>query len=99
MGAVAVVDVPVQGGDPLNAAVGQGVHGGNGDIAKDAESAPAVAFGVVAGRADQGVGVVDGAVQDGVDGDDCAAGSQEGDFVAARVRRGRLRPRRRRPQR
>lgn len=83
LGAVAVVDIPVDGGGALDAAFGEGVHDGDGGVGEDAEAAPAVAFGVVSGRADECVGVVDGAVEDGIDGGDGSAGGEEGDFVRA----------------
>ena len=51
LGAVAVVDVPVEDQHPLGAARGDRVPGGDGDVVEQAEAHRAVALGVVAGRA------------------------------------------------
>ena len=68
-----MVDIPVERRDPVDAALGQRMHRGDGNVAKDAKSASTIAFGVVARRTHQGVGVVDIAVEHSVDRGDRSA--------------------------
>ena len=88
LGAVAVVDVPVDDRDPPDAAVGLGVVHGDRDVAEHAEAAPATGLGMVTAGSDQGVGVVDPAVEHRVDRRDAAAGGEAGDLEAARAEAG-----------
>ena len=82
------MDVPVED-EHLGGAVGAlGVAGGDDGVVVDAVAHAAVGHGVVAGRADEGVGGADAAGHDRVDGGDGAAGGQAGDPVAADADRG-----------
>src|SRR6185312_1806497 len=83
LGAVAVVDVPVDDRDPLEAVDGAHVLDRDRDVGEDAEAAPFVALGVVAGRPVQRVGVVDVAVPDRLDRLDHPARRERADAVAA----------------
>ncbi len=87
LGAVAVVDVPVDDEDAFDAELFGGVGCGNGDVVEDAKSHGVIVFGVVAGWADQAEGaaglVVAGGIAEGVDGLDACAGSKVGGFHAA----------------
>ncbi len=83
LGAVAVVDVPVDDRDPLEAVDGAHVLDRDRDVGEDAEAAAFVALGVVAGRPVQRVGVVDVAVPDRLDRLDHAARRERADAVAA----------------
>ena len=84
--AVAVVDVPVDDGDAPDATRRLRVADADGDVREEAEAHPEVGQRVVAGRADERVGVVDRAVEHRVDRGDRAARRR-----AARSRRSRCR--------
>ena len=66
LGAVPVVDVPVDDRHPLEPTRLPRVHRRQSHVSEDAGAAPAIGLGMVARRADERVGVVDRAVQDGV---------------------------------
>ncbi len=92
LGAVAVVDIPVDDRHPVESAYAPQVRGGQRRIGEHAVAAAAGRPGVVARRAYQCVRVVDGAVDDRVDGLDAAASGQRRDLVgAASERRGSAR--------
>ena len=89
LGAVAVVNVPVDDGDTTDARARLRVPDADGDVREEAEPHAEVGQGVVAGRADERIGVVDGAVEHGVDRGDRAPGGEPGDLEGA-VAEGRL---------
>ena len=81
LGAVAVMDVPVDDQDPTEPAGADEVLGRDGDVVEQAESHGPVALGVMAGRPDQGEGVADLAVQDIVGGFDRSSGGEPGGLI------------------
>ena len=78
--AVAVVDVPVNDRDALEAAVRQRVVDRDGGVAEQAEAHAGVGHRVVPGRADERERVAHRAVEHGVHGGDDAAGRQQRDL-------------------
>ncbi len=80
---VSVVDVPVEDEDAVDVVFVAEVIDGDGGICEHAEAHGAVAFGVVAWRADGAEGVGDVTSDDAVDGFGDAAGGEEGEFVAS----------------
>ena len=62
LGAVAVVDVPVDDRDPVDPLPPLRVAGGDRDVVEDAEPHRLLGAGVMAGRADEREAVVDGGV-------------------------------------
>lgn len=80
LGPVAVVDVPIDDEDAVDAPSFAGVAGGDGGVVVDAEAHAAGCGGVVAGGADGGEGVADVALEDGIDGGESGAGGETGDF-------------------
>ena len=83
LGAVAVVDVPVDDGDASEAARGAQVVCRDGDVAEQAEPHALARERVVTRRAAERVDVVDLAVEHGVAGGHHAAGREQGDLVRA----------------
>ncbi len=85
LSAVAVVDVPVDDEDSLQAVDLLKAAGGDGYIVKQAKAHGRVSLGVMAGRTHKAKGVGEGTVDDGVSsGQDCAD-SQQGHFVRFRA--------------
>ena len=82
LGAVAVMDVPIDDGDTLRAVRALRVAGGDGDGGEEAETHRPVGLGVVAGRADRAEGVGDHARHHRVDGEAGGADRVEGGFEA-----------------
>jgi len=83
LGAVAVVDVEIDHGDPGHT-LSLGHAGGDGDIGEHAEAHGGVRLGVVARRADSGEGAGGLAADHGADGIDHGAGGEAGGADAAR---------------
>ena len=81
LGAVAVVDVPVDDQDALDAVGSLGVAGGDDDVVEDAEAHAEVGDGMVAGRADVGEDPRRPAGDGGIDRGHAGAGGQQGDLV------------------
>jgi hypothetical protein len=75
------VDVEVDHSNPLHP-IRRGVRRRDRSVREQAEAAGRIAVGVVAGRADQGVGVADVARKDSVDRGERAAGGKRQDRVA-----------------
>ena len=88
LGAVAVVDVEIDDGDPCQAVRLQGMRGGDGDVVEEAEAHGLVAGGVVAGRAAGDEGVVHLAAHHPVHRHHRAAGGMAGGVQAVRVHAG-----------
>ena len=81
--AVAVMHVPIDRGDAPEPVRRARMQGGDRDIAEQAEAQSAVALGMVAGRADQRVGVAHLALDHRIHGRDGAARGEAGDLEAA----------------
>jgi hypothetical protein len=88
LGAVAVVDVEVDDGDPLQPVHVERVAGGDGDVVEQAEAHRLVRARMVAGRADRAEGVVDRAGDDVVGGGQRQAGGAQGGAVAVLAQQG-----------
>jgi len=78
LSAIAVVHVPVDDGDPLQAILFQEIKGAQGNIVEETEAQSLGAFGVVAGRSHRTEGVLDSAVHDVFDRGKHAAHRQQG---------------------
>lgn len=78
LGAVAVVDVPIDDEDAIEAVTALGVAGGDGDVIKDAKAHAVAGIGVVTGWPDEAEGSVDGPGRDGIHGGESAADGGEG---------------------
>ena len=83
LGAVAVVHVPVDDRHARHAAGHACVLHRDRDVGEDAEPLPGITLGVMAGRPDERVRVVDLAVEHRVHSGDAAAGGQQRDLVRA----------------
>ncbi len=81
LGAVAVMQVPVDDQDTPQTAVPPGVGGPDGHVVEQAETHGPMRFGVMTGRADQGKTVIDGPCRQGVDQDRQPPGGLEGRHV------------------
>ena len=82
LGAVAVMEIPVDDQDPLHPVPGQGMPGADGNVVKDAEPRRLRRLGVVARRPDQGKGVVRLPGNHAVDGVHDPAGREPCDIVS-----------------
>ena len=80
LGAVAVVDIPIDDEDAIDAPGFAGVPSGDGGVIVDAEAHATGGGGVVSRGADGGEGVADAALDDGIDGGEGGAGGEAGDF-------------------
>jgi hypothetical protein len=87
LGAVAVVDVPVDDRHPLDPQRRAGVQRGERGVREQAVAAGERGLGVVAGRAHERVGVVDVAADDRLDRGERAARGAQRDLVRARADR------------
>jgi hypothetical protein len=90
LGAVAVVDVPVDDRHALGPVRLAGVERRQRGVAEDAEAAPEIALGVVPRRAHERIGVVDVTAKRRFDGLDRTTGGERRDLVAAGAERGEL---------
>ena len=90
LGAVAVVDVPVDDGDPADAELVAGLHHRQREVGEQAVAAAPVALRVVARRTHQRVGVVDLAGDDRAHRGRRTAGREQGDLPRARAEPGVL---------
>ena len=80
---VAVMDVPVDDRDAAHPAHRPRVHDGQRDVPEDAEARAGLGHRVVAGRPDERVAGLHGAVEHGVDGGHRPARREPGDVVGA----------------
>jgi len=83
LGAVAVVDVPVDDHHALGLVDQAGVLRGDRHVVEDAESHPFVGDRVMSRRAHAGIGVIGAPFEDRVGRGEGAAGGEQGDLVAA----------------
>jgi hypothetical protein len=88
LGAVAVVDVEVDDGDALQAVLGHGVGGADGDVVEEAEAHGPVALGMVARRAHGAEGGVVLVAHDQIDAQAGGAGGAQGGVQGAAVHGG-----------
>ena len=85
---LAVMDVEVEDGDPLDAVFRLGVAGADGDVVEQAEAAGNVGRGVVAGRTDRGESRPDPAFHHRLDAGHRGAGGAQHGFGAALAHHG-----------
>ena len=87
LGAVAVMDVPIDDQDPGQLVSQPGVVGGEGDVVEQAEAHAARRRGMMAGRTDQAQGVGLLAGQHGIDGGNARSRGSQRDLERLRADR------------